>query len=142
MERVFSYYTQTKTLRRYSLDVSTVDALIRIRFNGPKSLQDFDTFRFVWEFLDSHSRSDDMSLCAHRSVSSKEPQNELCEEMQQAFSATDTESSVGTSTNMASSSSFSNQDYDNPHGEEDGLDYDISGIVQAIELEERNGEAV
>ena len=61
------------------MDIETVDALIRIRFNGPDSLQDFDTFRYAWEFLVTHSRVDDSSVCLHRSRNSKEPQQETCE---------------------------------------------------------------
>ena len=75
MERIFSYYTQIKTARRYNLDVSTVDALIRIRFNGPRSLTQFDTLAYAWKFLEKHARPDDSSKCMTRMKKSK-PQEE------------------------------------------------------------------
>ena len=51
-----------KTVQRYSLDVSTVEALIRIKFNGPKDPRDFDAARYARKFiLQGHSRSNDES---------------------------------------------------------------------------------
>ena len=66
VERIFSYYTATKTVRRYGLDVSTVDAIIRIKFNGPKSLKDFKAIEYIPDFLKKHARSDDTSIPARR----------------------------------------------------------------------------
>lgn len=60
MERVFSLYTNTKTVQRYNLNVETVDAIVRIKSNGPKSPGQFDVHHFVGKFIISgHSRSND-----------------------------------------------------------------------------------
>ena len=53
-------------MRRYRLDVSTVDAIIRIKFNGPKRLIDFDAISYIPSFLKNHARSDDDSIPAKR----------------------------------------------------------------------------
>ena len=60
MERIYSLYTNIKTVQRYNLDVSTVEAIIRIKFNGPKDPADFNAARYARKFiLSGHSRSDD-----------------------------------------------------------------------------------
>ena len=53
-------------MRRYRLDVSTVDAIIRIKFNGPKRLKDFKAIEYIPDFLKAHARSDDTSIPARR----------------------------------------------------------------------------
>ena len=79
MERIFSYYTQIKTARRYNLDVSTVDALIRIRFNGPKSLTDLNTLKYAWKFVGTHARADDTSISISRSRAQHSDEPVQCE---------------------------------------------------------------
>ena len=60
VERIFSIYNNVKTVKRYSLDVSTVESIARIKFNGPKDLEDFDSAWYVKRFiLEGHSRTDD-----------------------------------------------------------------------------------
>ena len=59
VERIYSMYTHTKTPQRYSLAVPTVEAIVRLKFNGPKRLKDFQPQRFVMDFLKEHSRADD-----------------------------------------------------------------------------------
>ena len=60
VERIFSIYNNVKTVKRYSLDVSTVESIARIKFNGPKDLEDFDAAWYVKRFiLEGHSRTDD-----------------------------------------------------------------------------------
>ena len=61
VERIYSMYTHTKTPQRYSLAVSTVDAIVRVKFNGPKRLSDFKAREYVMKFLREHSRADDAS---------------------------------------------------------------------------------
>ena len=42
--------------------MSTVEALIRIKFNGPKDLKEFDAWKYVRKFIqDGHSRANDES---------------------------------------------------------------------------------
>ena len=49
-------------MQRYNLDVGTVEALIRIKFNGPKDPRDFDAPRYARKFIvQGHSRADDES---------------------------------------------------------------------------------
>ena len=59
VERIYSMYTHTKTPQRYSLDVSTVEAIVRVRFNGPKKLEDFHPTKYAKRFIAEHSRADD-----------------------------------------------------------------------------------
>ena len=62
VERIFSLYTNIKTVQRYSLDVLTVEALVRIKFNGPKDPAEFDAPRFARNFIrQGHSRANDES---------------------------------------------------------------------------------
>lgn len=59
VERIYSMYTHTKTPQRYSLEVATVEAIVRTKFNGPKKLRDFKAREYALNFLRDHSRADD-----------------------------------------------------------------------------------
>ena len=59
VERIYSMYTHRKTPQRYSLAVNTVEAIVRTKFNGPKSLKDFEARKYAQKFLQDHSRADD-----------------------------------------------------------------------------------
>ena len=50
VERMYSIDTHTKTPQRYSLAVSTVDAIVRVKFNGPKRLADFKPRKYIMKF--------------------------------------------------------------------------------------------
>ena len=81
-----------KTVKRYSLDVTTVEAIVRIKFNGPKDLEDFDAPRFVKNFiLEGHSRTDDSSSKRKKRPRSEESQCEESESSEQIDTVMDTE---------------------------------------------------
>lgn len=44
--------------------MSTVDAIIRLKFNGPKDIKEFKAIDYLPNFLKEHARSDDEVLSA------------------------------------------------------------------------------
>ena len=143
MERIFSYYTQIKTARRYNLDVSTVDALIRIRFNGPSTVRDFDTLSYAWKFMDKHARADDSSKCTSR-TSKKLPERESDEDFFSDIAedrTTDDQEDTGAGNSWYNAcASVLNDENENERDEldkdsDEDLEDDLDEIVRELELQ-------
>ncbi|CAG7725292.1 unnamed protein product [Allacma fusca] len=69
-ESIFSMYSFIKDRKRYSLLPDSVESLIRIRYNGYKDIQLYDTVSIFRDFLSSHSRSDDPSRRGSKAAAS------------------------------------------------------------------------
>lgn len=58
-ERSFSIMSHIRTSRRSRLASSTLDALMRIRINGPDSLNSFNALKYTKLWIKKHKRTDE-----------------------------------------------------------------------------------
>lgn len=58
-ERGFSIMNHIRTSRRSLLQPTTLDALMRVRINGPDQIEQFKAYKYTKAWMKNHLRTDD-----------------------------------------------------------------------------------